>query len=125
MSFAGSVIVNSSLATELDSLIFSILNLKTLWKDIKVIESDCKMLVDALNGNSHLPWILKTRLNFLTDALTDSDLVHVYREENMVADALSKYGHSINHCCLIDYLYLPIQVSSLIVKDCKGNRYHK
>lgn len=54
-SFSGCVVVDSSLAVEPESLIFYILNMNDLLKDIKVIESDSKAIIDSLNGKIYPP----------------------------------------------------------------------
>ena len=48
------------------------------------------------------------------------DISHVYREENMVADSLSKFGFSLPCFMVFDVDSLPVLIRSLIVQKKHG-----
>lgn len=61
----------------------------------------------------------------IADATENCLLIHIYREENMVAEALSKFGHMLGFCKFLDSYDLPDNISLLIVKDGTEYIYHK
>jgi len=62
------------------------------------IEGDNLIVIEALKGNSATPWQIKYIIQDVHDMLNQvkhAIINHIYREANMVADWLSKYGHSL------------------------------
>ena len=124
--FAGPIkATTTSLDAETESLVTSILNLSKFWADITTIESDSKVLVDSLKGKVKPPWYIGCRWNMISKALTNVGIKHVYQEENMVADSLSKLDFSLDCFTIFNSDSLPTHIRSLIVKYGTGYRYHK
>ena len=72
-----------------------------------IIEGDNSMVVGAFNKEIEVPWCLKTIMQDIQVLARQTQVIkviHIYREANMAADWLSKFGHSItdswvsNHC---------------------------
>jgi len=63
------------------------------------IERDNVPVIEALKGSSSTPWHLKLILQDVQTLLNQVELAiinHIFREANMAADWLSKFGHSIS-----------------------------
>jgi len=57
------------------------------------------VIIEALKGISGTPWQLKHIIEDVQEMLNQVEMVtinHIFREANMAADWLSKYGHSIS-----------------------------
>lgn len=121
-SFPGSVNFNLCLEAEVESLVQCIHLLQLWWKYGKIIESDSKILVEALDGITRPPWTLGCRCESVMEALKDIEIVYVFREVNMSADLLCKLGHSFTAPTLISYLDLLLSLRRTIVNECKGHR---
>lgn len=63
------------------------------WSKI-VLESDSTYVVSLLRGDSTVPYRYRFIWTWMKELLVDIDLtvVHVYREGNSVADAISTFG---------------------------------
>jgi len=62
------------------------------------IEGDNSMVIGALQKKSEVPWQIKNitqDIHTLIQQMKNVQLSHIYREANMAADWLSKFGHSI------------------------------
>jgi len=62
------------------------------------IEGDNLTVIEALQGKTSIPWQLTNIIQDIHVMLSQVEQVvvnHIYRESNMAADSLSKYGHSI------------------------------
>ena len=71
------------------------------------VEGGNSMVVGAFNKEIEVPWCIKTTIQDIQVLARQAQVIkvkHIYREANMVADWLSKFGHSItdtwlsNHC---------------------------
>ena len=76
-----------------------------------VIEGDNSMIIGAFNKELEVPWCIKTvmqDIQVLAQQTHFIQVIHIYREANMAADWLSKFGHSITdtwhstHCDSLD-----------------------
>jgi len=80
------------------------------------IEGDNLIVIQALNGEGHIPWQI---LNIIKDIqlLIQQDVqvsfTHIFREAKMAADWLSKFGHSITHTCITDFCFSPVLLKLL------------
>ena len=62
------------------------------------IEGDNLILIEAVKGESTIPWRLKYAIHdirMMLSQLDDVQVNHIYREANIAADWLAKYDHSI------------------------------
>ena len=63
-----------------------------------VVEGDNSMVVGAFNKEIAVPWCIKTTMQDIQLLARQTQVIkvtHIYREANMAADWLSKFGHSI------------------------------
>jgi len=63
------------------------------------IEGDNAVVIGALRREIDVPWQIRTIIEDLQSMLQQivhSQVTHIYREANMAADWLSKFGHSIS-----------------------------
>uniref|UniRef100_A0A7C9A6W4 RNase H type-1 domain-containing protein n=1 Tax=Opuntia streptacantha TaxID=393608 RepID=A0A7C9A6W4_OPUST len=77
------------------------------------IEGDNAVVIGALRREIDVPWQIRTVIEDLQSMLQQiahSQVMHIYREANMAADWLSKFGHSISdtwsatQCNSIDFV---------------------
>jgi len=62
------------------------------------IEGDNSMVIGVFNKELQVPWRIKTimqDIQVLAQQAYGIQVTHIYREANMSADWLSKFGHSI------------------------------
>ena len=62
------------------------------------IEGDNMLIVKAIQGQVRVPWQLRNivfEINVALNQCAQVKIRHIYREANMTANWLSKYGHSI------------------------------
>ena len=65
-----------------------------------LIEGDNTTVIQALAGKVQVPWKITTIIEDISIWLnqdTHFQVKHIYREANMAADWLSKFGHSITN----------------------------
>jgi len=63
------------------------------------VEGDNLTVIEALQGKSAIPWQINHIIQDVRNLLAQVDQVvikHIYREANMAADWLAKYGHSVS-----------------------------
>ncbi|KAK4370298.1 hypothetical protein RND71_009773 [Anisodus tanguticus] len=58
-----------------------------------VLESDSKLVIDMIHGKNKPPWHLEDIIKEIKEL---SNLQHCYREANQIADALSKWSHTVH-----------------------------
>jgi len=58
------------------------------------IEDDNSVVIGALKKETEVPWLIKNVMQE-TQQVEQVQITHIYREANMAADWLSKFGHSI------------------------------
>ena len=61
------------------------------------IEGDNRTVIQALQGSSSTPWKISTIMDDVRtwmQSATQVQVKHIYREANMAADWLSKFGHT-------------------------------
>jgi len=67
------------------------------------IEGDNLIVIKALQGKVAIPWQINYIIHDVRNLLIQANQVvikHIYREANMTADWLSKYGHSLSNTML-------------------------
>ena len=86
------------------------------------VEGDNLVVIQALNGSGHVPWQISNIIRDIQHLLHDGiqiTFTHVFREANMAADWLSKFGHSINHTFISDICFSPC-LSQIVADDVIG-----
>ena len=72
------------------------------------IEGDNLLVIEALQGRSAIPWQIKyviQDVHIMPNQVDHVKVNYIYREANMAADWLSKYGYSLlgtllgTECC--------------------------
>ena len=80
------------------------------------------VLTEAVSGKSSIPWQMKHLIYDIRMMLNQLDQVqvnHIYREANMAADWLSKYGHSLTgNAVAIDFCNIAFR--SVVLDDMLG-----
>jgi len=73
------------------------------------VEGDNQIVLKAVQKQIHTPWQIATILEDIWNMLSSCELIlfrHIYREGNMAADWMAKYGCSIR-CHLPSFFYSP------------------
>ena len=86
------------------------------------IEGDNLIVIEALQGKAAIPWRINYIIEDVRNLLIQVDQVvikHIYREANMAADWLSKYGHSISNAMLATDLCHP-ELRNIVRDDMLG-----
>jgi len=86
------------------------------------IEGDNTAVIRALKGESKGPWQISHIIEDVRACFHQDIQVfinHIFREANMAADWLSKFGHSITETFTIDFCFSPI-LRQMIADDCIG-----
>ena len=87
-----------------------------------IIEGDNKTVIQALKGMVHVPWKISTIIEDIHAWQTHGiqlTITHVFREANMAADWLSKFGHSITASFSSDMCFSPF-LSVILAEDVVG-----
>ena len=90
-----------------------------------LIEGDNQMIVQGLLGKHPVPWHIS---NLIKDVQSTSNLFqqvqfsHIFREANMAADWLSKYGHSC-HLVIEAATPLPMALQKIVWDDRTGQAF--
>jgi len=78
------------------------------------IEDDNSVVIDAVKKEIEAPWIIKNVRQDIWTLIQQAQhvqVIHIYREANMVADWLSKFGYSIADT------WLSTECDSLILRE--------
>ncbi|XP_062028738.1 uncharacterized protein LOC133744687 [Rosa rugosa] len=62
-----------------------------------IVEGDSKLIIDAAKNNCTVPWRLRTLFKdiwFLSSQFEEVAFIHIPREANLVADAVTNHAHS-------------------------------
>lgn len=83
------------------------------------IESDSKFLVDCVHGVSQLPWRYYEDLRSIIQLFLDLDCVlcHIFRESNVIVDALARLVRSQGVSTSFTSGTLPIKIRGLVNLD--------
>ena len=86
------------------------------------IEGDNLLVIQSLKGGCHGPWQIAHIVQDVKASLTQFSSVsinHIFREANMAADWLSKFGHSITDSFTTEFGFSPT-LRQIIADDCIG-----
>ena len=87
-----------------------------------IIEGDNLVVIQALQGKIPVPWKIANIITDIHGCFLQGSWItinHIYREANMAADWLSKFGHSIIDNFTIDFYFFP-SLRQMIADDCIG-----
>ena len=79
-------------------------------------------MIQAVQGLSGVPWVISTLIEDVCTWIRQMPQVHIhhiYREANMAADWLSKFGHTITDCFSSDTCSFS-ELSSILTADVVG-----
>ena len=71
------------------------------------MEGDNQIVLKAVQKQIHTPWQIATILEDIWNMISSCKLIsfrHIYREGNMAADWVAKYGYSLR-CHLLSFFY--------------------
>jgi len=86
------------------------------------IEGDNLIVIQSLKGECQGPWQIAHIIQDVNASLTQVSIVsinHIFREANMAADWLSKFGHSITESFISEFAFSPT-LRQIVADDCIG-----
>ena len=87
-----------------------------------LIEGDNSTVIQALASKSQVPWKIATIIDDIQIWLNHDfqlQVIHIYREANMVADWLANYGHSITNS-ISSYTWFSSEFRNILATDVVG-----
>jgi len=97
-------------------------NIDNLEGASRSIEGDNLVVIQSLKGECHGPWQIAHIIQDVKASLTQVSSVsvnHIFREANIAADWLSKFGHSITDSFTTEFGF-SLTLRQIIADDCIG-----